>query len=105
MQSPDPESISLIRVVIASLALIGLLGAFSLGMRYLSLKGWLSHVPSGVRRRLKLVETLPLDARRRLTIVQCDGVEHLLLLGINQDIVISSDLPVPPLPSVAEEKK
>ncbi|HET6969571.1 MAG TPA: flagellar biosynthetic protein FliO [Phenylobacterium sp.] len=32
-------------------------------------------------RRLKLVESLVLDPTRRLLIVDCDGREHLILLG------------------------
>ena len=43
-------------------------------------------------RRLAIVETLTLDARRRLVIVRRDDAEHLLLLGINQDIVVEANL-------------
>ena len=32
-------------------------------------------------RRLKVVETLVLDPTRRLVLVDCDGVERLVLLG------------------------
>ena len=32
-------------------------------------------------RRLRVVETLVLDPARRLVIVDCDGVERLILLG------------------------
>ena len=32
-------------------------------------------------RRLKVVETLVLDPSRRLVLVECDGVERLVLLG------------------------
>lgn len=45
------------------------------------------------RRRLRIVESLPLDMRRRLVIVACDGQEHLLLLGAQQDMVVASPLP------------
>jgi flagellar protein FliO/FliZ len=39
-------------------------------------------------RRLKTEEVLPLDSRRRLVIVRCDGREALLLLGGPQDVVV-----------------
>ena len=42
--------------------------------------------------RLKLVESLPLDIHRKLVIVQCDNVEHLLVLGQNNETVIKSPL-------------
>ncbi|MDW8397738.1 MAG: flagellar biosynthetic protein FliO [Acetobacteraceae bacterium] len=39
-------------------------------------------------RRLKVEEVLPLDSRRRLLIVRCDGREALLLTGGSQDVVV-----------------
>ncbi|MCK5576549.1 MAG: FliO/MopB family protein [Sphingomonadales bacterium] len=44
--------------------------------------------------RLSLVETLPLDIHRKLVIVKRDNVEHLLVLGQNNETVIES--PIPP---------
>ena len=41
-------------------------------------------------RRLGVVETLPLDARRRLVLVRRDGVEHLILLGAAGEAVIET---------------
>jgi hypothetical protein len=37
-----------------------------------------------------MVEALPLDARRRLLLVHCDGRELLLLVGGPQDLVVSA---------------
>jgi flagellar protein FliO/FliZ len=42
------------------------------------------------RRRLALLETLPLDARRRLVLVRRDDVLHLLLLGEDGNRLIES---------------
>lgn len=47
------------------------------------------------KRRLKLVEVLPLDSRRRLVIVRRDGVEHLLLLGAQGERVIETGIAAP----------
>jgi flagellar protein FliO/FliZ len=38
--------------------------------------------------RLAMVEALPLDARRRLLLVRCDGQELMLLVGGPQDLLI-----------------
>lgn len=46
----------------------------------------------GVERRLKVVELLPVDARRKLAIVRRDNVEHLLLLGINSETVVETNI-------------
>lgn len=39
-------------------------------------------------RRLKAEEVLPIDGRRRLVIIRCDGREALLLVGGPQDVVV-----------------
>jgi flagellar protein FliO/FliZ len=42
------------------------------------------------KRRLKVVEILPIDARRRLAIIQRDDRQHLVILGQNGETVIES---------------
>ncbi len=42
----------------------------------------------GTARRLAARESLPLDARRRLHLVACDGREVLLLTGGSTDVVV-----------------
>lgn len=43
---------------------------------------------TGTSRRLAVRETTPLDARRRLHLVACDGREVLLLTGGSSDLVL-----------------
>jgi flagellar protein FliO/FliZ len=43
-------------------------------------------------KRLKLVEILPLDARHKAVILQCDTAEHLLVLGPAGDMVVESNI-------------
>jgi flagellar protein FliO/FliZ len=81
---------------LAVLALLGVLGLILLlarGARSLGLGG------TGPRpgRRLGLQEVLPLDGRRRLVLVRCDGREALMLTGGGQDVVVGW------LPAPAEE--
>jgi flagellar protein FliO/FliZ len=59
---------------------------FVLGL--IALTAWLARrfrlgpgAPPGAERRLTLVETLPLDARRKLVLIRRDATEHLLLLS------------------------
>ena len=40
------------------------------------------------KRRLGVIEVLPLDARRRLVLLRRDNAEHLVLLGLHTDLVI-----------------
>ncbi len=47
------------------------------------------------KRRLSVQEVLPLDGKRRLVLLKRDGVEHLLLIGLNDDLVVETGI-VPP---------
>lgn len=42
------------------------------------------------KRRLALVEVMPLDGRRRLVLVRRDDTEHLLMIGGSTDLVIEA---------------
>ncbi|MBI1188629.1 MAG: hypothetical protein GC206_15070 [Alphaproteobacteria bacterium] len=65
--------------LLATLALIGL--AFLVARRL----GMVGGVRQGADRRLRVVESLMLDPRRKLLLVRCDDREHLLLVGPGGD--------------------
>jgi flagellar protein FliO/FliZ len=58
-------------------------------------------VGRGRNRRLSVVDHLQVDARRQLLIVRRDNVEHLILTGGPQDVVVETGIPVerPPAPA------
>jgi flagellar protein FliO/FliZ len=68
----------------AAAALAAVLGLILLAARFLRVGG----VPRQGGGRLVAREVLPLDAGRRLHLVQCDGREVLLLTGGAQDVVV-----------------
>jgi flagellar protein FliO/FliZ len=78
------------RVVGALFVVLALILAVAWIAKRLGLGGRLA-TPRG-KRRLALQEVLPLDGKRRLVLLKRDGVEHLLLLGINNDIVIETGI-------------
>ncbi len=45
--------------------------------------------PAARKRRLKLVETLQLDPKRRAALIRCDGEEHLVILNANSATVVA----------------
>ena len=71
------------------LALIGLLAAvarrYGFGFPATALK-------AVGRRRLKVVEVTPVDARRRLVLVRRDDTEHLILLGQSGELVVETGI-------------
>jgi flagellar protein FliO/FliZ len=48
------------------------------------------------KRRLGIQEVLSLDSKRRLVLLKRDGVEHLILLGLNDDVVVETGIIPPP---------
>lgn len=48
------------------------------------------------RRRLHLIESLPLDARHRLVLIRRDGTDHLLILSTGTPVVVETGIPLPP---------
>lgn len=90
MELLDPPQ--LLKFVAALLFVLSLMGLLALVMRRINHGGTVMPLS---RRRLKVVETLPLDPRRKLAIIRCDDREHLLILGTNTETVIESGLKAP----------
>jgi flagellar protein FliO/FliZ len=92
MTNVDAEGLSWVRIVLAVASVAGLLALFGFALKHLKLRGFSMTGPVTGSRRLQVLESLPLDPRRRLVIIRRDAREHLLLLGINEDIVIETNL-------------
>ena len=88
--------------------LVGALGLFGYAVR----KGWILQNMTGLmaisgpqRHRLQLKETLVIDPRRRVVILQADEMEHIVLLGAEAETVLASQTaPAQPVavPATAE---
>jgi flagellar protein FliO/FliZ len=85
-----PDFTNIIRLFAALLFVLGLMGALALAMKKLGLSG---HVPNTKgQKRLRVIEAIPLDARRRLVLLERDTVQHLVILGTNSEIVIETGI-------------
>lgn len=71
----------------ALIVVLALIGFCALAARRFGLGAGL--VGGAAKRRLALVETLALDARRRAAILRCDGEDHLLILGPAGETIIA----------------
>jgi flagellar protein FliO/FliZ len=74
------------RFFLALAFVVLLIGACAWLARRFGLAG--RFVVAGGRRRLAVIEVLPLDGRRRLVLLRRDEAEHLVLLGQHTDLVI-----------------
>jgi flagellar protein FliO/FliZ len=77
------------RFFIALVVVVALIFAVAWVARRLGLGGRLVAV-GGKKRRLAIVEVLPLDGKRRLVLLRRDGMEHLVLLGLQTDLVVEN---------------
>ncbi|HUY68473.1 MAG TPA: flagellar biosynthetic protein FliO [Alphaproteobacteria bacterium] len=90
-------ALSWLHFIFACATVISLMALLGFALKYIRLRG-LNAAPTRGR-RLRVVESLALDMRRRLVIVRCDEAEHLLLLGHEEDIVVEANLDKTPLPA------
>ena len=82
-----------LRFLLALLFVLGLLGGLALLARKFGLSGpALTRFGPRGDARLEVVQAVPVDARRRLVLVRRDNVEHLIMLGVNQDLLIESNI-------------
>ncbi|MCC3860823.1 FliO/MopB family protein [Pseudemcibacter aquimaris] len=44
------------------------------------------------KKRLDILEIMPVDAKRRLVLIRRDQTEHLIMLGAERDIVIEQNI-------------
>jgi len=72
--------------VLALAFVLGLIVVSAFLVRRFGLGG--RFIVRGGARRLAVLEVLPLDGKRRLVLLQRDGVEHLVLLGVQSDLLI-----------------
>ena len=103
-----PDSEILIKFISAFALVMGMMFLLSWVLKRMGLAGH-SLLPNG-KRRLKIVEVLPIDHRRRLLLVRRDDKEHLLVLGTNGETVVESNIAAPAdapvdLPSDAAHEK
>ena len=83
------------RFALALVFVLGLIGVLATVAKRFGL-GYRTVPRRGRPRRLAIVETMPVDAKRRLMLIRRDGTEHLVLVGGGGDLVIEGGLPAPP---------
>jgi len=83
-----------LQFVAALVFVLGLIFAAAWGAKRLGMGG--GRFGAAGPRRLSVVETLPIDGRRRLMLVRRDGTEHLLLLGASGETVVERGIAAAP---------
>lgn len=76
----------------ALLFVLALIGAAAWLVRRFGLAGAIPVRRPHRERRLHVVEALALDSKRKLVLIRRDDQEHLVLLGLQNDIVVESGI-------------
>lgn len=85
----EPESY--LRFIVAFVFVMSLMGGLWLILKKLGLSGPVVQTPG--KRRLKVIESLSIDTRRRLVILQRDNIQHLVILGPTGETVVETQIP------------
>ena len=79
------------RFVAALIFVLGIIGVFALIARRF-VPGARNINRRGIKRRLSIVEVVPVDTKRRLVLLKRDDTEHLVLLGPNGDMIVERNI-------------
>lgn len=80
----------IVRLLLALAFVVALMGGLALLLKRLGLGGAPDVKPT--KRRLKIIESLALDARRRALLIQRDDKQHLVILGPNNETVVETNI-------------
>jgi len=79
----------ILKFAAALLFVLALMGGLALIMRKF---GGNHPLTAPHKRRMKVIEVLNLDARRKAVLMKCDDKEHLVILGANGETVVESGI-------------
>lgn len=78
--------------LVAALGLVlALMGGLALALKKLGL-AQKTPLVKAADRRLKIIESLSLDPRRRAVLIRCDDKDHLVILGPSGETVVKADI-------------
>lgn len=80
----------LLRLLAAMTFVLALMGGLVLILKKFGLTG-MAHV-NAKKKRLSMIEVLPLDNRRRAVLIQRDQTQHLVILGPNGETVVETNI-------------
>jgi len=91
-----------LRFFVALLFVVGLIAGTGILARRFGFVPGAATGGSSREKRLEIIETITLDAKRRMMLVRRDGREHLILLGTDSETVLETGIERPaPLTSTA----
>jgi len=93
----DLDYSNYLQFFLALIFVLGLIGLVTILLRHFGFGGALGpdrRLRSG-KRRIEIIEVAPIDPRRRLVLIRRDNKEHLILLGMHDDILVEGGITPP----------
>ncbi len=94
------DYVDYLKFFFALVFVLALMGGLSIALKRL---GWghngISPIGSKSKKRLKIVEILPVDAKRKAVLIQRDATQHLVLLSTAGETVIETNIKAPKEPT------
>lgn len=87
------ETSEILRFLMALIFVVSLMGGLWIILKKLGINGGLT-LQQGKKRRLKIVEILPIDIKHKAVLLRRDDKDHLVILGTNGETVIEQSIPV-----------
>lgn len=87
------ETNEVLRFISALIFVVSLMGGLWLILKKLGINGGFT-LQQGKKRRLHIVEILPLDQKHKAVLLRRDDKDHLVILGPNGETVIESSIQV-----------
>ncbi len=87
------ETPEILRFLMALVFVISLMGALWVILKKLGMNGGFT-LQQGKKRRLQIVEILPIDVKHKAVLLRRDDKDHLVILGPNGETVIEQSIHV-----------
>ena len=87
------ETNEVLRFISALVFVVSLMGGLWLILKKLGINGGFT-LQQGKKRRLKIVEMLPLTSSHKAVLLRCDDKDHLVILGPNGETVVEKSMQV-----------
>ena len=85
------SSTAYVQMILALIFVLALMGGLALALRRFGL-GQAGTPATGQKRRLSIIESLPVSAQHRAVLIKRDSTEHLVIIGPNGETVVETNI-------------
>jgi len=81
----------ILRFISALIFVVSLMGGLWLVLKRMGINGGFT-LQQGKKRRMAIIEILPLSAKHKAVLLRCDDKDHLVILGPNGETVVQNSI-------------